>query len=136
MLKRCIVANFLLASVLIAIPPFKDTYQKPPDIPNLPPKAFITKYAVEYGISENTMLKIAKCESGLKPNAINYNDGGKGKHSVGIMQFQRSTFDYWSSKLGEKLDYYSYHDQIKLASYMVSEGQARQWTCARLQGLV
>jgi len=93
--------------------------------------AYIAKYSLEYGISPYQLTKTIACESGFKKNAVNYNDGGKGKHSVGILQFQKSTFDNYSKKMGEELDYYSYHDQIKVASYMFSKGQQRQWTCWR-----
>lgn len=86
-------------------------------------------WAKFYDIDKERMLKVIKCESGFNPNAIHYNDGGKGKHSVGLMQFQKSTFDLWEKKLGEDLDYYSYYDQIKLASFMWSKNQMNQWTC-------
>lgn len=98
--------------------------------------AYIAKYSMEYGINPYQLKKTIQCESQFNPRAINYHDGGKGKHSVGILQFQRTTFDGYSKKMGEKLDYYSYHDQIKVASYMWSNGQQRQWTCARNLGLV
>jgi len=129
-MKKLILANFIISLVLIAIPPYKVSYSAPIK-PELSVNEFISLYASKYGISENTLLKVAKCESNLKPNAINYHDGGKGKHSFGVMQFQKSTFDYWETKLGEDLDYYSYHDQIKLASYMFSKGQIKQWTCGK-----
>lgn len=96
---------------------------------DLSPKEYISIYSKKYGISEANLLRVAKCESGLKKDAIHYDDGGKGKHSRGIMQFQQSTFLVWEKKLGEDLDYHSYHDQIKLASFMWSKGQQNQWTC-------
>lgn len=105
------------------------TYE-PPVV--LSPREYISIYAQKYNIDEAIFLKVATCESKLKPNSINYNDGGKGKHSVGVMQFQESTFNHWEKVLGEDLDYYSYHDQIKLASFMWSKGQQRQWSCFKI----
>lgn len=90
----------------------------------------------KYGVKSETVKKIAHCESTLNPKAINYNDGGPGKHSVGILQFQASTFDGYSKKMGEKLDYYSTYDQAKVASYMIANGQISQWSCSRILGMI
>lgn len=90
----------------------------------------------KYGVKSETVKKIAHCESTLNPKAINYNDGGPGKHSVGILQFQKITFDGYSKKMGEDLDYYSTYDQAKVASYMISKGQIHQWSCSRILGMV
>lgn len=107
-----------------------------PVIPVIPTvQETITKFTKEYQIDETMFLKVAYCESKLNPNAIHYNDGGHGKHSVGIMQFQHNTFVTWSKIMGEDLDYYSYYDQIKLASYMWSKHQENQWSCYRLISL-
>lgn len=76
--------------------------------------------------------KIVFCESSNNPKAIHYNDGGKGKHSVGAWQFQKSTFDEWSQKMGQELDYYSPLDQSKVGMYMLEHNQAYQWSCSRM----
>lgn len=90
----------------------------------------------KYGVKPEVVKKIAHCESTLNPKAINYNDGGPGKHSVGILQFQATTFAGYSKKMGEELDYYSTYDQAKVASYMISKGQIHQWSCSRILGMV
>lgn len=92
----------------------------------------IDYFAKKYNIDKTMFLKVAKCESKLNPKAIHYNDGGKGKHSVGIFQFQEKTFLTWEKKLGEDLNYGSAFDQIKLASFMWSKGQQNQWSCYRM----
>lgn len=76
--------------------------------------------------------KIVACESSNNPKAIHYNDGGKGKHSVGAWQFQKATFDGWSKKMGQDLDYYSPLDQSKVGMYMLEHGQVGQWSCSRM----
>lgn len=86
------------------------------------------------GEQSKKLLAVAKCESSLNENAINRNDGGKGKHSVGILQFQKSTFDFWSNKMGSTYDYYSKVDQIKVAKFMFDEKQEWQWTCSKVLG--
>jgi hypothetical protein len=96
------------------------------------PEEYILMYAQKYDINESMFLKVAVCESSLNPDAIHYHDGGKGKHSVGVFQFQESTFLTWEKIFGEDLDYYSYHDQIKLAAFMFSEKQQSQWSCTKI----
>jgi hypothetical protein len=97
----------------------------------LTPGEYISLYAQKYGASDVELLKVAKCESGLKPSAIHYNDGGKNYHSVGIYQYQELTFNGFSKLLGEKLDYYSYHDQIKLTAFIFAKypNMKTHWTC-------
>ena len=73
------------------------------------------------------MLKVAICESSLNPKAFNKTDGIGG--SYGVFQFQKSTFLRYSKQLNEELDYYSTYDQAKVAAYMFSLGQQRQWSC-------
>lgn len=120
----------LLLPLVVLMP--KPVIAEPIEIPRvLTVEETIHKYSQIYNIDENMFLSVAKCESKLNPNAINYNDGGIGKHSVGVLQYQESTFYYWASVLGEQLDYYSYNDQIKLGAYMFSKGQGNQWTCYR-----
>jgi hypothetical protein len=92
----------------------------------------IQVYSIQYNVSPTDMTKVIKCESNFNPNAFHKDDGGVGKHSVGLLQFQKTTFDLWSARLGEELDYYSYNDQIKLGAYMFSKGQIGQWTCGRM----
>ena|ERR1035437_7298959 len=98
----------------------------------------ISIYAREYGASEKQLLVVSVCESKLNPNAIHYNDGGRGKHSVGLFQYQKTTFDAFADLKGEDLDYYSYNDQIKLTAYIFAnypELKSR-WTCARIHHIV
>lgn len=106
----------------------------PLQIVPLTPKEYITLYAKEYGANEQQLLKVAYCESQYNPNAIHINDGGKGKHSVGIFQYQESTFNQFDDLMKEDLDYYSYEDQIKLTAYVFAKYPKlkRHWTCARI----
>lgn len=100
--------------------------QKPVEEKQLTVIDMADKYAMQYGVDASVLKKVMYCESQNKPNPKGYNDGGR---AFGIMQFHKQTFQGYSKKLGEDLDYYSYHDQIKLAAYMFSIGQQRHWTC-------
>jgi hypothetical protein len=93
---------------------------------NLTPVEYATIYANHYGIDEGVFKKVMWCESRNNPDAVG--DNGKAKN---VMQFHKPTFDSYAKKLGEDLDYNSYHDQIKVAAYMFSIGEAKQWTAYR-----
>lgn len=136
--KICIALLFILSCVLItkitrpvtveapAIEPIEKELSVEEILKEIPPK---------YGVDSEVVTAIAMCESTLNPDAIHYNDGGAGKHSVGILQFQRSTFDAYAQKMGEPMDYYSPLDQTKVASYMISRNQIHQWSCSRILNL-
>lgn len=89
----------------------------------------ISFYAKKYAVDEIKMVKLANCESGLKPNAINKADPQGG--SIGLFQFQPSTFERYSKEIGEEMDIWSYQDQSKVTAYMISKGQIKQWSCSR-----
>lgn len=90
----------------------------------LSPVEYVDKYAEQYGVDSQVLKKVMFCESSNNPKAVG--DGGRARN---VMQFHKPTFDSYSKKFGEVLDYNSYHDQIKLASYMFSEGEESHWTC-------
>lgn len=90
----------------------------------LSPVEYVDKYASQYQIDASVLKKVMWCESSNNPNAVG--DHGLAKN---VMQFHKTTFDSYSDKLGESLDYDSYKDQIKLAAYMFSIGQEKHWTC-------
>jgi hypothetical protein len=76
--------------------------------------------AARWGVSGSWMVKIARCESGLRTNA--YNPSGP---YIGLFQFLRSTFSHNGGT-----DIYSAADQSNIAAKMLAHGQAHQWSCA------
>lgn len=100
-------------------------------VDNLTVQEILKEIPPQYGVSVAVAESVTKCESTQNPKAINYHDGGYGKHSVGLWQFQKSTFDSYAKKMGQELDYNSALDQTKVASYMLSKNQGHQWTCYR-----
>ena len=66
------------------------------------------------------MVKIARCESGLRPNA--YNPRGP---YIGLFQFLQSTF---TANGGTNI--WDAADQANIAAKMLAHGQAHQWSCA------
>jgi len=93
----------------------------------LSPSGYVDKYAKQYGVDANILEKVMLCESNGNIN-VKRGDGGLAR---GVMQFHEGTFNRYSREVGEGLSYDSYKDQIQVAAYMFSIGQARQWTTYR-----
>lgn len=83
-------------------------------------------YSLVYGLKYDILDQVIACESTYNPNAIG--DHGLAKN---VMQFHKPTFDGYSKKFGEQLDYESANDQIKLGAWMMSQGESyrNNWTC-------
>ncbi len=76
--------------------------------------------AARWGVSGGWMVKIARCEAGLRPTA--YNPSGP---YIGLFQFLRSTFTHNGGT-----NIYDAADQANIAAKMLAHGQAHQWSCA------
>jgi hypothetical protein len=81
----------------------------------------IYEAADNYGQSRQDMLRVARCESGLDPNAV----GGGGAYH-GLFQFVPSTFA--GTPYGE-YDIYDPWASANAAAWMWSEGQKSSWVC-------
>jgi uncharacterized protein YraI len=81
----------------------------------------IYEAADSYGQSRDAMLRVARCESGLDPNAVG---GGGAWH--GLFQFVPSTFA--GTPYGE-YDIYDPWANANAAAWMWSEGQQSSWVC-------
>lgn len=86
----------------------------------------IKLYTDSYGSSYTQMMKTIECESGFKTDI--YGDHGV---AYGISQFHEKTFYGFAKEMGETLDYYNYHDQLRVMAWAFSQGVSykRQWTC-------
>jgi hypothetical protein len=76
--------------------------------------------AARWGVSGSRMVSIARCESGVRPNA--YNPRGP---YIGLFQFLQSTF---LANGGTNIN--DAADQANIAAKMLAHGQAHQWSCA------
>ena len=117
------ICIFFLASFLfLSLPSYTIKYTRPYTIDD-----YIIVYANEYKVSPKTIRRVLKAESQLNCNPKGHNDGGLAR---GIAQFHEQTFDTFSKELGEKLDYNSCSDQIKLMAFAFSKGERyrRHWT--------
>jgi hypothetical protein len=129
-LKKSLMAFAILPLGILLNQPIEPVIIEAPNVIQLSKEEVIAKYSEQYGTSSELITKVMMCESGGNPNAVNNNEPNN-IQSFGIMQFQKPSFDYMSSKMGEQLDFYSYHDQIKLASWAISNNMGRNWSCYR-----
>jgi hypothetical protein len=100
-------------------------------IQDAPISVQIDHFAKLYGVDGSIVSKVIECESEGRHYAENGMIQGDGGLSMGIAQFQKSTFERMEKKLGEDLNYESSFDQIKLLSFAISQGWGREWTAYR-----
>ena len=114
---------FLVMLPLVAFQA-KPTRAEAPLTPSV--KDLIITYADKYNTDETVLLKVAKCESGLKTNV--YGDGGK---AYSVFQYHQKTFDRFSDLFGKDLDYKSAEDQIELTAWVFAEHPElrKHWSC-------
>lgn len=78
------------------------------------------------------MRKVISCESSFKEGAWNKKDPHGG--AKGIAQFLQPTFNRYSKEVGiENTDIWNTEHQLETMAYMFSIGQAKQWTCYKMQ---
>lgn len=82
--------------------------------------AIIEAAAARWGVSGSWMVSIARCESGLRPTAVN----PSGPYE-GLFQFLPSTF-----RGNGGTNIWDPTDQSNIAAKMLAHGQAYQWSCA------
>lgn len=120
-----VVAFFLIYSKGLADTKVEVTIITPPTI-----LESISFFAKEYNVDEIQMVRLANCESKLKPRAWNKSDPEGG--SKGLFQFLPSTWRRYTKELGLTLDIWSAYDQSRVTAYMISKNQIGQWSCAKL----
>jgi len=131
----------------VAADPFRDSADRPstpaPPLPPPPPKPApppappkprvvvvpVNKQAIanliiaaanRYGVDPNRLLRVAMCESGLNPYAVNH----RGSGAEGLFQFKPGTFyghgghNIWDPA-----------DQANVAAHMFAQGLAYEWAC-------
>ncbi len=87
-----------------------------------------TKYANLYSVDRNLLVKIAGCESGFNPNAVN------GDY-VGLFQFSSSAWINSRALMGQDTSLTLRNDpeeSIKTAAFKISRGEQSAWPyCSR-----
>lgn len=75
----------------------------------------IVKYSTKYGLDENLIFSIVKCESSFNENAIS------SKNAMGLMQITQPTADYIAQKLSVKnYDLFDIDTNLNFGCYYLS----------------
>lgn len=88
--------------------------------------------ANRFKINTDQFVAVARCESGLRSDAV-----GDHGSSVGVLQFKAATFEanalrYFGYSVGDmRRDVMA---SAVVAAWMIQRGQYYQWTCARTLG--
>lgn len=102
------------------------TLEKPAPCPT-DVRGMIDCYAERYGANVDELNLVINDESGFTCNPKGWNDGGR---AFGVAQYHKGTFKNYAGKMGEPLDYYSCHDQIKLMAWQFANipSSKCEWT--------
>lgn len=84
--------------------------------------------ANKYGLNPDEMLRIAKCESTLNPNAVNYNYYENGNPS-GVYQHISGYYPARAARYGYSEDVFDAYSNINVTAAMFADGQSRLWQC-------
>jgi hypothetical protein len=82
---------------------------------------FISSAAKKYGQSNNSMVRVARCESNLDPCAVN-----RSGPYYGLFQFLKST---WKDTPYGDQNIYDPKAQAMAAAWMWNEGRKNEWAC-------
>ena len=86
--------------------------------------------ARKHGVSEDYLVRIAKCESGLNPNAVNRNYYAGGGNPTGVFQYLPETWN----RIGGRSPYgvgniYNAQDQANVTAWAFANGYSGEWAC-------
>lgn len=85
-------------------------------------ESVIRSAAAEFGVSGDRMVRVARCESTLNPNAKNGKFGG-------LFQFSDTTFNWFASMSGLGGSKWNASDASRMASWAFANGYASHWEC-------
>jgi len=124
MFKYKIIVALLTFSLLGIFP--QSIVSEELEISQQPIAKQIDHFAILYGVDGSLVKKIIDCESQGNIEAL-----GDGSRAYGLLQYHKSSFERHAKLFGEKLDYYSSYDQIKLGTWAISKGFGNEWTAYR-----
>ena len=74
-------------------------------------------------------MALARCESTLNPNAVNYGYYENGYPS-GLFQHLAGYFPARAIKYGYSTDVFDAYSNAGVTAAMIADGQANQWACS------
>lgn len=116
-----IIAGIVLATPVQAETPTVEVVEEEPKL-NIEQK--IEHYATAYGVNEDVMYNVIKCESSLNPKAV-----GDGGQSRGLSQIHRPSHPHITDEQAFDEDF-----AIEFMAREMSQGNAWKWSCWKLAG--
>lgn len=101
------------------------------------PKGELVDYAramaKKYNTNGDKLVKTIQCESGFKPDAVNWEDSHRTtKGSHGIAQFSKTTMKEFARQSGlNYTDPYNPKESIELMAWAFAHSEANHWSCFR-----
>lgn len=88
----------------------------------------IREAARRHGVDEEYLLRIARCESGLNPSAVNhgYNENG---NPSGLFQHLSGYYPARAAKYGYSPDVFDAYSNANTTAAMFADGQQYLWEC-------
>lgn len=91
---------------------------------------YISQKAIEYGLDPQRMLRIAKCESGFNPGAINKNYYAGGGNPSGLYQYLPETWSRIGGRSGLQADnVFDWQQNVNVTMWAFANGYAGEWAC-------
>ena len=93
-------------------------------------ESIVRAAARAHGIDPDYFVRIARCESTLNPNAVNYGYYAGGGHPTGLFQYLPETWN----RIGGRSPYgvgnvYSAQDQANVTAWAFANGYSGEWEC-------
>lgn len=93
-------------------------------------KQSIVRYSYLYGIEPDVLDSVIRCESFYGEYMLNPNEVHG--ESIGVGQFRKSTFDYYSKEaMMKNPDIWDIEDSVQLTAFMIRNGYGSHFSCYR-----
>ena len=87
-------------------------------------KEIISQIAIQYGVAPQLAIRVAECESGLNPDAVNVNP--KGSKDRGLFQWN----DYWHPEISDECTF-DVRCSTEAFCKTVKEGHLNWWNASK-----
>lgn len=88
----------------------------------------VRQAARKYGVNEDYLVSIARCESGMNPKAVNYGYNENGNPS-GLFQHLSGYYPARAQKYGYSTDVFDAYSNANVTAAMFADGLSNLWEC-------
>lgn len=106
----------------------------PPAQPSGSMESIVRAAAVKHGVNPDYLVRVARCESTMNPNAVNRNYFAGGSHPTGLFQYLKETWNRISSRSPYGQQPWSAvtngHINAHVTAWAFANGYSGEWECA------